>query len=516
MNDIKLSKTIKIALLGLILLSFLILSFVYGNNKVYFYEDEVLSYTLANRQNGGFMDNAPGLHYAGSDILGDLLVDSEHRFDYGNVSYNQSLDAHPVLYYDILHTISSIGYGKFSKWYGIGINIVSILGILIGLYFIASFVYKDSDVIPLAVTAGFGFSLASMRMVCFVRMYGLLTLWGVLFLLIHVIKLEREELYKKKILFYVCVTVVSTLGILTHYYFLVFAFFVSAFYCIFLLIRKEIKNVVYYVISMALSFGLAFMVYPHYLDTLLGYETSPLSSNSDFVFGSLSERISKMVSFANTELMNGKLKWVLMGVIVYAVYALVRKKVSVKDVFKLPKSLWMIILVAFTYFGIITLITPYLCDRYVWPAFPLFMLLIIPIAVYAFEDIFKSKVFGLIILVAIMILPLAGEIRSGLYDVNMNARIEIAAENGDVPCAFLSGIAVEENVFELSKYSDIYTFQDYKSIDENLLAGKELVVYLPEGQDVEECFVTLSEAGGFNNYERLYVASYSTVYKFMK
>lgn len=43
----------KVIVLGLIFTAFLILSVIYGRDKVYFYEDEVLSYTLANRQGGG-------------------------------------------------------------------------------------------------------------------------------------------------------------------------------------------------------------------------------------------------------------------------------------------------------------------------------------------------------------------------------------------------------------------------------------------------------------------------------
>ena len=133
MNNIRLSKLQKIIIISISLVFVFLLSCYYGSHKLYLYQDEVLSYTLANRQGCGFIKLEDG-SYSGAEIFSNLTVNDENRFDYKNVSYNQSLDAHPILYYDILHTICSFFYGTYSNWYGISINIVCLIGIIVFLY----------------------------------------------------------------------------------------------------------------------------------------------------------------------------------------------------------------------------------------------------------------------------------------------------------------------------------------------------------------------------------------------
>ena len=71
------------------------------------------------------------------EYFGDYVTaDTEHRFDYGSVFYNQVHDTHPPLFYMVLHSISSFFPETFSKWYGLFPNIIyfSITSILVYLW----------------------------------------------------------------------------------------------------------------------------------------------------------------------------------------------------------------------------------------------------------------------------------------------------------------------------------------------------------------------------------------------
>lgn len=505
MYNIRLSKLQKIIIISISLVFVFLLSCYYGSHKLYLYQDEVLSYTLANRQGGGFIKLEDG-SYSGAEIFSNLTVNDENRFDYKNVSYNQSLDAHPILYYDILHTICSFFYGTYSNWYGISINIVCLIGIIVFLYLITSELFPTSDIIPLLVAISYGFSVAAMTMVCFIRMYALLTMICEINLYIHI-----KQIQNKNRLFPLTFILTMITGLLTNFYFLVFAFFVSAFYCILQLYKKSIKDIIIYIVSTITSFVTVLFIYPHYINTLLGYETSPIAQNSDFVLGSISERFRQMVLFANVELFGGKLKYIILILFLYIVYLFISRKIKIKDILKISPIVIMTLFTSILYFIVITLVTPYLCDRYVWPAFPMFFMVVSASMVYLFEDLFKSRLIALIMLLLLAITPIKEDVRQGLTDNNMIARISSAAENHNLECFFIRDIPIEENVFELKEYDKVTYCSSYNDLDVDSEHVKSFVVYVPTASDVQDVMDIFIKKG-YSSYDRLYVASYASAF----
>lgn len=130
-----------------------------------------------------------GGYVPGSFVKQLYVVTPGEGFQYGKVFENQSADVHPPLYYCLVHTISSLFPGTYSKWYALGINLVCMLLIDTVLYRIGCLLLKNRyyAVIPcvcLIMSCGFSYTLA------YARMYTLLSLWLILYIYLHVKMLE--------------------------------------------------------------------------------------------------------------------------------------------------------------------------------------------------------------------------------------------------------------------------------------------------------------------------------------
>ena len=225
------ARILMILVLVLIIAAGLLVMLWFGYSKSGFHEDEIYSFYSSNRTSGIAW---PDREFMDSERLYDeCVVLPGDVFDYFLVHTVQSWDVHPPLFYDILHTVCSVYAGSFSKWYGIGINMVSfVLSILIlyaicrecglGRVFTAMFLCIWA-MHPVAVSA-----------VMFIRMYMLLTVFVLTCLWLHLRMIKRGFSSRRMI----AVMIVSFLGFLTHYYYLVFFFFTGVTLCLLWFLQK--------------------------------------------------------------------------------------------------------------------------------------------------------------------------------------------------------------------------------------------------------------------------------------
>lgn len=484
-----------------------------GFKKEYLYQDEVLSYSLANDELGGYIDVKSGTWTNTEELFSMISVSDEERFDYKSTFNNQAHDSHPPIYAFILKTICSLFPGKFSKWYGLSINIVSLVIVLILTYILCNSLLNDEQK-SLIITALYGFSIAVMTQTMFIRMYVLLQIFTTLCAYIHVISIKKRE-EKIDYRFFLTLCFNTVLGVLTHYYYLVFAFFVAAFYSFFLVVKKKYSDLLKYIAVYTASFATILILYRPLLTSIFTDEESVLASDGGYVIGSIRLRISTMLGFINTELFGGIIKVVVLIVVVYFICLVKEKKVVVRELTTCYVDYMMLIIASAGYFLVVSLVSPYLCDRHIFPIFNLVFIVAISIMIGIFDEIFNSRTLGRIVLSVLCIVPLYLELRAGITDVNTPLRREIAKENGNIPCIFTEDIYAEENIFDLMQYDDVF-FYDYESelTDETVLNSDELVVYVPDGKDEEECFNKLREKMPWlTSSDRLYVGSYSRVYK---
>lgn len=105
----------KIPLLAVLLL-FTCIFFLFGHYKAYLYEDEVLSYTAANCQDGMRPALPVNRIVNGAEFVNNAVaVQPQSRFDFANAIANTSKDPHPPVYLLMLHFVCSLFPGIFSK-----------------------------------------------------------------------------------------------------------------------------------------------------------------------------------------------------------------------------------------------------------------------------------------------------------------------------------------------------------------------------------------------------------------
>ena len=229
------------------------------------HSDESWSYGLANSyyqphiympaESTGLDENEDGL-YENEWITGDVLksyvtVDEGQEFSYDSVLYNLGKDAHPPLYFMILHTICSFFPGQYSDWFSFSINIPAFIIAQIFLYLLIRKLTK-SYFASFAVVGFYGFSIAGVNTFIFARQYALLVMFAVLLMYAHACLLEADT-KKKLIKCLVAIFVFTACGSMTHYFFIPFAFVLAVFFCLGYLIRKRWSKLFSYGAAMLLG-----------------------------------------------------------------------------------------------------------------------------------------------------------------------------------------------------------------------------------------------------------------------
>ncbi len=281
----------KYLLIILILIALFFYTVLFFFKKESYDGDEIWSYGLANSyynpflHNSGTWDNNKDNRYlqnfntwiTGDEFHNYLTVQENERFTYDSVWYNQSADVHPPFYYALLHTICSFFPDYFSPWFGLFINYIAFIIVMCVLYKLAC--QSGSDVFGLVLCTFYAFSAGAEDTYTFIRMYALATALAVL-LYQHIQNYIFKE--SKKIL--LCLLCITTFSCLTHYYLIVYAFFLTAISEIYLLIKKRWKTFWSLGLTMLLGVAISVLVFPSMVYHFL-YRSGDLSElNLSFSF----------------------------------------------------------------------------------------------------------------------------------------------------------------------------------------------------------------------------------------
>ncbi len=299
---------------------------------------------------------------SGKDYLHYIAVSPENTFNYASVYYNQRGDVHPPFFYMLLHTVCSVFQGSFSKWYGLGINIVFMLLTMWILYKLCRELVK-SKVLTVAILAMYAFSSGFMTTAMFIRMYAILTFFVLLSCYLHIKAVKKEFRLSKKERFKLAL--VTLLGFLTHYYFVIYAIGLAMVCCIWMLAKKCFKPMFTYILTMAITGGLGILVWPFAIKhVFFGYRGQ----------GSLQALLQIEVYFIKIKLMLGQVFgpifgakwwiWVLVA-IVLIIIALFAKSEKVNRC-----QICLVVIPATLYVLLVSQIVPYYTDRYVMCIYP--------------------------------------------------------------------------------------------------------------------------------------------------
>ena len=345
-------------------------AFVLGN-KTNLHGDEVFTYGLSNHPyiHTFNIKAEEGTVYTPADILWNeyMQVQPGHQFDYRNVWKNQEADVHPPLYYALVHTISSFFPGRYSVWFAGSVNVV--FGVL--LIFCAFFLSLEifgKKIYAFLTTVFFMCSAGMLPSVSYLRMYVMAMFWCCLATYL-LVRYFHEGGSKK---FYRRLYAVTTLGILTHYYFLIYLFFLACVFCVMLLTEKQYKNMGKFCAAVALGGVTAIAVFPRMLRHIFGGQRGAEAA-SNLTGGTLSdylERLKTFFDFLNGQLF-GNLGIVLAVAFILAV--VIRKKRDRK--MQAEKRIVLLLIPSLCYFLLVSKIAAYISDRYLQPIYPMVFLL---------------------------------------------------------------------------------------------------------------------------------------------
>lgn len=326
---------------------------------------------------------------SGDDYLHYIAVSPENTFNYASVYYNQRGDVHPPLFYMILHTVCSVFQGSFSKWYGLGINMIFML-LTMGVLYKMCVRFCGGKISAVAILAMYGFSGGFITTVMFIRMYAMLTFFVVTDCYLHLKMAEKGFGLKKRER--CTLGMVTILGFLTHYYFVIYAIGIALVACIRMMMKKNWRQMTGYVLTMAASAGIGLCAWPFAIKhVFFGYRGR----------GSLEALTQWNVYLIKIKLMMGQIFgpmlggkwWLWLGLpVLVIVIALVAKKSCLNW-----ERISFIMIPAFLYVIFVAQMVPYYTDRYVMCVYPFVCMVFVGSLYYIFEmacDGLKRKVWG--------------------------------------------------------------------------------------------------------------------------
>ena len=255
------------------------------------------------------------------EIRSEFMVQEGEGFRYGLVKTMQSFDVHPPLYYMVLHTVCSFFPGAFSKWFGLGLNLVLFAVCYALIAYLSYHVFHKKKEMAMVNCLLFGLQVGVLSGITFIRMYMMLTMWCLLAMIWHIPTWkDKMELTVKNAFF---LWALVTLGFLIHYYFAVFLFFLAAYTCLYnWLVKKDFKGSVLYGIIVCLGMATAVIYYPSCLSHIFRGYRGTEATGAFFDLGNTVFRIRFFTDLMNQSVFGGAL-WILL-IIVLVLYVTVR------------------------------------------------------------------------------------------------------------------------------------------------------------------------------------------------
>lgn len=544
-----LSKSKIVSLFVKILLLQLLLLFVMGTKKTSFFVDEIWTFNLANSYYFPALLDAQG--YFDKWLPGEfwqqlLVVAPEHRFAFGSVWYNQSMDVHPPLFYSVVHSICSLFPGEFSKWFVVVPNMLFFVATQVILLFVGIKLF-DRQYMALMPCMFYGFSLGAVNSVLYLRMYMLVTFWCMLAFYGHLLILEKLHASNNlAIKNYILIFVAYLGGFLTHYYFVIYAFLLSAVLGLYVLTHKHYAIIRHYLIAAFGAFALSVAIFPAMLRHIFGRGASGYrgaEALSNLYSSSISSKLAAFLGFVHQELGGDIILLFLFLLIVsvlakllnlFADFNLTDTEVGykLKVNFKTPKSEYELVLPKQSYLAVYSALTTILCfmviakvteiddSRYIFMLYPTIILVAMFFVGYYIDSICSNKYTKIIVIVAMTffsVLPAMKQSNIKAQDNNMQPAINLVAEKySKVPligvCQYESWHPIIEKALLLNKVSQTYLIraENLKNIAKTLSGMDQkpeqiLVFYTWDNEKKhEELLKETKQLTGYKESELLY------------
>lgn len=393
-----------------------------------------------------------------------LTIEKEDVFNYFSTIYNQARDVHPPLFYILVHFVSSIYLGHFSKYIIFSINLIFFILTCIFICKIFKLYNKEKwGIVALILYGGIG----AISCVMFQRMYMMLSFFIVAYVYVT-IKIARQGLTKKN---KTMLGIVTICGFLTQYYFCLVA--LSIFIILLVKLKKKWlwENIKLGILGVVLFPASIYHIFFSYrgIGRLKDNYFSRLTFFIEETFKNLS--IGKVVGYV-----------ILICAIIYFIYYVIKNRKN--------KRIYEYLILGFPvifYYLIIAKTAPYEEQRYILPMIPLICIasiFMIAKIVNGLEDnLKKAKIrkmsFTIIIVLVIgfQAYSISTNEPSYLYE-GYSKNIELAKEYSDKQFIYVG----------LNTYNHIKNMPEFAIYKESLILNEEQVELL-NTINIEDSFV---------------------------
>lgn len=446
-----------------------------------------------------------------------ITVGGGDAFNYLSVYFNVKDDNHPPLHFMLLHTVSSLFQGKISPWMGCAVNIAAVIWIMVLLYRICgllapAFGLKGSGrSLGLMTALFYGLSTGALATVLLIRMYGVMTLWCVLWFYLILRKWQDASFDRKngKLI------LVTMLGFWTQYFFLFYCVLLAAVVSVCLGKNGRRRELFCFVRSMITAALAGLLVFPFAVADVFS------SGRGVEALGNLSQGLAgygtRLLTFGRLLIVRGTGYYSLITALILAVFALAgrRRSVGAGQQRKHGESgrrelLWMLLFPAAGYFLLAARMSPYMVDRYIMPLFP-FAALILMLAVFALIGRIReswpqkqTKDLAARVCLILILLQVWGLIYydgSYLYRGYAEQRAD-AAQYEEYPCICVyQGVGYYENLLEFTCYekSLLLTMEELEGRRDQDSIGelRQAAVLVKSGVDEKRVLEILTGHYGF-------------------
>lgn len=436
-----------------------------GYRKYDYYVDEVWTYGLANNIGSIMPTIELGHEYSGIGPFESFVeVSPDSRFNYVNVWENQANDVHPPLYYFLVHTICSFFPGSYSKWYGLTINIIWLIFILILMYKLSKKITNNS-LSSIGIVLFYGTSVLFFNTMLFIRMYAQFTFFAIAMAYLIYIYWDKE-LDKK---FYIQYSTIVLLGMLTHYYYLIYLFGISFFYAINLFIKRQYRAIRNCVL-MALADGTIYLIiWYHFAGHLFRGYRGKQAIKSAVSLGGMIDGIGGMFKIIDREVFAGTLLFFAIMLI-----AMIVTKIKKKELFYNYELALM--LSGVFYVVVVGKIAPFIHNRYLMPVFFIFSLTGYVALRTTVIRLWKKPIAEFCLIVAFLLLNYTNLAKNDFYvqmDYHTEDRVALMQELEGKECVVNIAEAWEAlYYFEPLQHAKSYVFADASTLEAVLESKK--------------------------------------------
>jgi hypothetical protein len=421
MGKHKINKTyIEKIFLVLILLFILANSYVYASQKNGYFLDEACTFLASNAeiiklnspQTLSQQFNQEPIYFVmdkwtGYDEIMDFYTTKNSgRFNFLNVYYSPAYDNHPPLFFACINIVSSLFPDMNLNWVGYLVNIIFLLATCICIYNICILVLGTNNTMPaMAAMLYYGLSYEFTNTATFYRMYAMLGFWLTLLLYVTIRFVKNDFSSNNRFLFLHCIIIFCAM--LTQY-FAVFYIFPIFFITLFLLIVKK-KSVKKYVLGNIITGILYLLIWPasiyHMLFTNRGRDIQANITGANYLL-----RIKDYISLLLRSLFSGMNKYMLIFFIItlllglYSIWKIIKNPCGKTGInFQTISTYIYLFAPAIFYFISVSILSPWVVDRYQMPIMPILSILIVLVIFLYLKTLIKNN---LIIYALLLSLPI--------------------------------------------------------------------------------------------------------------